>query len=138
MIFMVFVIIKYFKFRPQKSLENHSKSFPNRSKISSETGSKNTLKKHAKKCSQLPSKWLQDHSKSKPDEPNTIPRRPWASPSCPRPPPDPPQTSLWTDFGFDFEEFCTQNVRPETEKTKQSEVFSSSFRLRWEKTIVMR
>ena len=47
--------------------------------------------------------------------------------------PDPPQTSIWTDFGFDFNEFCTQNGRPETEKTKQSEVFSSSFRLRWKK-----
>ena len=51
--------------------------------------------------------------------------------------PDPPQTSIWTDFGFDSNEFRTQNGRPETEKTKQSEVFSSSFRLRWEK-IVMR
>ena len=130
MIFMVFVILKCFKFRSQKSLKNHSKSFPNRPKIAPETGSKNTFKKHAKNWPQLPSKWLQNLSKSKPDEPKTIPRRPRASPSCPRPPPDPPQTSLWTDFGFDFNEFCTQHVLPETEKTQQSEVFSSSFRLR--------
>ena len=90
-----FVILKCLKFRSQKSLKNHSKSFPNRLKIDPETGSKNTFKKHGKKCSQLPSKWLQNPSKSKPDEPKTIPRRPWASPGCPRP----PQTRPRPPFG---------------------------------------
>ena len=117
----------------EKPFKILSESIKNRSRNCSEKHTQRTCEK----CSQLPSKWFQNHLKSKPDEPKTIPRRPRASPSCPRPPPDPPQTSLWTDFGFDFNEFCTQNVRPETEKTKQSEVFSSSFRLRWEK-IVMR